>query len=187
MGSGGYINTGWDTLTPLPFVVMQVVFWQRRSASWNRAIIEPTHFNKNILNFEFLNCLLSIKRISFAKTCPTLLQKAEGSGYPSPCQCKVIYIVLSCAREVGSPAIHLTCIPHVCPPRSKCSTGLTKTTFSLFQRWSLYQGSTVSSFFWQMVIKALAPCLVNLLTILRRHVTVESFQGYHYNSMVFQF
>ena len=29
---------------------------------------------------------VSVKQISFAKTRPTLLQKAEGSGYPSPCK-----------------------------------------------------------------------------------------------------
>ena len=28
------LPTGWDTLTPLPFVVMYVMFWQRNSASY---------------------------------------------------------------------------------------------------------------------------------------------------------
>ena len=68
------LNTGWDTLTHLPFVVMQVMFWQRRSASF---------FCKHEVR---IVCLQSMKQISFAKTCRTLLQKAEGSGYLSPCK-----------------------------------------------------------------------------------------------------
>ncbi len=29
-----YLTTGWDSMTPLPFVVIYVMFWQRRSASY---------------------------------------------------------------------------------------------------------------------------------------------------------
>ena len=62
-------------MTPLPFVViyMQVVFWQRRQICF-------IFFKLPTL------CLQSMKQISCAKTCPTLLQKTDGSGYPSTCE-----------------------------------------------------------------------------------------------------
>ena len=41
---------------------------------------------KEICFIKHERCLGSMKQIYFAKTCPTLLQKAEGSGYHSPCE-----------------------------------------------------------------------------------------------------
>ncbi len=39
-------------------------------------------------------CLQTMKQISFAKTCPTLLQKAVESGYPSPCFVHVLNLII---------------------------------------------------------------------------------------------
>ncbi len=46
------------------------------------------------IDIELWTQSLSMKQISFAKTCPTLLQKAEGSGYPSPCIHYMYYHVI---------------------------------------------------------------------------------------------